>query len=293
VERVDPATAGKLDALKSLELARRAGVKRFHLGGIYPQNVMHRPKKPARRPLSLMNINPEAKMDTMERLEPRHFALPAAFVLTLLAFCFFGMNYRKPPILTAEPAKPIASKGKEIEIKEYVPPLIEPGDAGLMAKPLSGGGEPLPPTQIDVPRLQITGGFYVPIEPARRSTGDGDARIIPVYYGPGNGPGDRWGPTGDIVPAGLLDNPPRARLQVSPVYPGKEKIEGIIGTVQVEFIVDETGAVRNPQIVSSTNRAFEEPTLRAVERWRFVPGRRLGQVISFRMRVPVLFNLND
>jgi TonB family protein len=63
--------------------------------------------------------------------------------------------------------------------------------------------------------------------------------------------------------------------------------------VEVEFTVDETGAVVNPWVVSSTRRSFEEPTLRAVEKWRFVPGRRLGQVVSFRMRVPVLFNLND
>jgi protein TonB len=90
-----------------------------------------------------------------------------------------------------------------------------------------------------------------------------------------------------------LDQPPRTRVQASPVYPAREKYEGINGSVEVEFIVDETGAVLNPRVVSSTQRAFEEPTLRAVEQWRFVPGRSKGKVVSFRMRVPVLFNVND
>ena len=232
-------------------------------------------------------------MDNLEHLERRHFALPAAFVLTLLAFLFFGTS--RPPVVVPPLVVPIKTptpKGKEIEIKEYLPPPpTEPGDP--MAKPLSGGGEPLPPTQIDVPRLPTKDGIIVPLEPARPRSGDGDIRVIPAYYGPGNGPGDRLGPTTDIIPAGLLDKPPRARVQVSPVYPTREKSTGTTGRVEVEFTVDETGAVMNPRVVSSTDRAFEEPTLRAVEKWRFLPGRHHGQVVRFRMRVPVLFNLND
>jgi protein TonB len=82
-------------------------------------------------------------------------------------------------------------------------------------------------------------------------------------------------------------------MQASPVYPVQDKSLGVTGAVEVEFTVDETGAVINPWVVSSTHRSFEEPTLRAVEKWRFVPGRHHGQVVRFRMRVPVLFNLND
>jgi protein TonB len=38
---------------------------------------------------------------------------------------------------------------------------------------------------------------------------------------------------------------------------------------------------------------FEEPTLRAVAKWQFEPGRRDGRIVKFRMTVPVLFNLNE
>ncbi|MGH7959039.1 MAG: energy transducer TonB, partial [Opitutaceae bacterium] len=63
--------------------------------------------------------------------------------------------------------------------------------------------------------------------------------------------------------------------------------------VHVDFMVDERGHVVDPRIVRSSNRLFEEPTLRAVSKWKFEPGRRHGKVVTFRMMVPVMFNLNE
>ena len=65
------------------------------------------------------------------------------------------------------------------------------------------------------------------------------------------------------------------------------------GKVVVEFLVDEAGRVLNPHIVSSSDVIFEEPTLRAVEKWRFAPGTRHGTPVRFRMSVPVTFDLNE
>jgi protein TonB len=251
-------------------------------------------KKPARCALLLVNINQEANMDNLEHMERRHFALPAAFVFTLLAFLFFGTSRPRgvvPPLVV--PIKTPPPKGDEIEIKTFEsPPPFDFADAETVTKP-RGGGEPPPTSDVDLSRSLRHDGIFVAVEAPRPYSGIGGMRIIPAYYGPGNGSGDRLGPTTDIIPAGLLDKPPRARLQVSPVYPTREKSTGTTGRVEVEFTVDETGAVMNPSVVSSTDRAFEEPTLRAVEKWRFLPGRHHGQVVRFRMRVPVLFNLND
>jgi protein TonB len=44
--------------------------------------------------------------------------------------------------------------------------------------------------------------------------------------------------------------------------------------------------------VRSSSHAFEEPTLRAIAKWRFEPGRRGGQIVRFRMQVPVVFKLD-
>jgi len=233
-------------------------------------------------------------MDNLERLERRHFALPAAFVLTLLAFLFFGTT--RPPVsapLVAVPVRTPPTQGPEIEVKPYeLPPPDDFANSDTVSKPL-GGGEPPPTGEIDRSWSSKQDGIFVAVEVPRPHSGIGDTRVIPAIYGPGDSSGRRLGTGNDIIPSDRLDKPPQARSQASPVYPFKEKSESVTGTVEVEFIVDETGAVVNPRVVSSTHRAFEEPTLRAVEKWRFVPGRRLGQVVSFRMRVPVLFHLND
>jgi len=233
-------------------------------------------------------------MDNIERLERRHFALPAAFVLTLLAFLFFGTA--RPPVLVpqvAVPAKTPPAQGPEIEVKPYElpPPDVPDGPERLRTSIDEGGGQ-VRPTIPDEPRPVGPKDFVVPVEPQRlQPTGPTD-KIGDV----GQPPSDdgKIGPGRGRVPSWKeLDQPPRTRAQVSPIYPAKEKYEGINGSVEVEFIVDETGAVVNPRVVGSSLRAFEEPTLRAVEQWRFVPGRSRGKVVSFRMRVPVLFNVND
>ena len=90
-----------------------------------------------------------------------------------------------------------------------------------------------------------------------------------------------------------LDNPPRTRTQPAPVYPYEAKIDGRRGEVWVEFVVDEAGKVLDPHVVRSNDPIFETPTLRAVSKWRFEPGRKNGQVVRFRMAVPVAFALNS
>ncbi|MBI4622768.1 MAG: energy transducer TonB [Verrucomicrobia bacterium] len=85
----------------------------------------------------------------------------------------------------------------------------------------------------------------------------------------------------------------RTRFQPAPVYPSEGRREGLRGEVFVEFLVDEAGRVADPRVVHSSNRMFEEPTLQAVLRWRFEPGRRAGRIVRFKMAVPVIFSLNE
>lgn len=96
-----------------------------------------------------------------------------------------------------------------------------------------------------------------------------------------------------IISAAGLDKAPHAQVQATPDYPFAAKREGLNGEVVVEFLVDETGRVSNPSIVRSSNSMFDEPSLRAVLKWRFEPGRRDGRVVRFRMAVPVVFRLNN
>lgn len=100
-----------------------------------------------------------------------------------------------------------------------------------------------------------------------------------------------WGP-GDPVDINKLDRVPRTRVQVAPIYPVEARHDGRTAEVVVEFTVDEQGWVNNPRVVRSTDALFEQPTLRAVAKWRFEPGRKNGRPVRFRMLVPVSFALN-
>jgi periplasmic protein TonB len=119
-----------------------------------------------------------------------------------------------------------------------------------------------------------------------------DIKRIVEFTGISNRNGDN--PSfGDVIPSTYLDNTPRTRFQASPAYPFGAKQSGITGEVHVEFVVDERGRVSDPRVVYSSNRIFDEPTLRAVAKWQFEPGRRDGKAVKFRMTVPVMFNLNE
>lgn len=90
-----------------------------------------------------------------------------------------------------------------------------------------------------------------------------------------------------------LDKVPQSTVRMSPAYPSAMKASGIEGVVMVEFEVDTKGRVVSARVRQSSDRAFEEPTLRAVLNWRFEPGRKDGRPVPFRMVIPVHFNLGE
>jgi protein TonB len=85
-----------------------------------------------------------------------------------------------------------------------------------------------------------------------------------------------------------LDQKPRAIYQPPPILTSQLR-QKAPGTVQVLFIVDEHGAVESPIVQAASDPAFGAPALAAVKQWRFEPGKRNGQAVRFRMRVPITF----
>lgn len=131
--------------------------------------------------------------------------------------------------------------------------------------------------------------FNPTIPPAR--FGDRDTRMIPV--GDYREAGKRIRDSGPLFKLSDLDNRPRALFQAAPEYPHAQKNTGATGEVIVNFTVDERGYVQDVHVVKSTHPDFETPTIRAVSKWRFEPGRKNGQRVKFRMSVPVAFDLSD
>ncbi|HYC79010.1 MAG TPA: TonB family protein [Planctomycetota bacterium] len=85
-----------------------------------------------------------------------------------------------------------------------------------------------------------------------------------------------------------LDQKPRPIYQPSPALTPELRKKGA-GTVYVLFVVGPDGRVEQPIAQSSTDPVFERPALAAVKQWKFEPGKRKGQPVRFRMRVPVTF----
>ena len=85
-----------------------------------------------------------------------------------------------------------------------------------------------------------------------------------------------------------LDQKPRVIFQPSPSVAPKLR-KKTPATVYVIFTVDPRGRVENPLVQSSSNPEFDAAALAAVKQWKFEPGKRGGQPVRFRMRVPITF----
>jgi protein TonB len=205
-------------------------------------------------------MNPTTTLDLTAK---RHFALPAAIVLSLSAALFFGFGRSRSVMPLPQPHH------REIDASEF--PMVL-SDEVLPEKsdtsPVKGG-----PARAQLPEVPN------PISPERSDTLEVTMPPVPIKV-PASTPGS-------------LDHAPEAVVQPAPIYPSEARQDGMHGKVVVEFLVDEAGRVLNPHVVSSSDVIFEEPTLRAVEKWRFAPGTRHGAPVRFRMNVPVTFDLNE
>jgi len=85
-----------------------------------------------------------------------------------------------------------------------------------------------------------------------------------------------------------LDEKPRAMFQPGPTYT-TEMQRAAPATVYIIFTVDQRGRVENPLVQGTSNPIFDTAALNAIKQWKFEPGKRNGQPVRFRMRVPITF----
>lgn len=88
-----------------------------------------------------------------------------------------------------------------------------------------------------------------------------------------------------------LDKIPLAISQVQPVHPYDLKRNRVTGSATIEFIVDETGGVRDPRAISFTHREFGDSAVDAVRNWKFQPGEKDGKKVRTRVRQMINFTL--
>ncbi len=85
-----------------------------------------------------------------------------------------------------------------------------------------------------------------------------------------------------------LDQRPRVVYQPGPVM-NREMRRKAPGQVYVIFMVNKQGRVEQPKVQKSSDPVFEQPAVKAVKQWKFEPGKRGGDPVRFRMRVPITF----
>ncbi len=88
-----------------------------------------------------------------------------------------------------------------------------------------------------------------------------------------------------------LDAAPIPIIQGKPRYPRNLVEERIEGRVLAILSVDEDGNVYDVVVEKSDFYEFSESAKSAIMAWKFLPGRKDGQEVKFRMRVPVSFRL--
>lgn len=147
--------------------------------------------------------------------------------------------------------------------------------------------EPEPPKLAeDAPPLDLSM-LELALNPGTGGAGLGGDFAVKLPVGDGKG-GEEAGGVDELFSMSDLDQKPRAIYQVSPQTNPKLQ-KAAPATVYVLFVVDQRGRVESPIVQSSTDPQFEAPALAAVKQWKFEPGKRNGQAVKFRMRVPITF----
>jgi protein TonB len=137
-----------------------------------------------------------------------------------------------------------------------------------------------------------------PVTPTPRMPGANGGFDVPTGGGASGLPTDRWVPPAIVVPPkpdgpfrpGGDILPPARTSYTAPVYPPIAIQARREGTVILEAVIDETGAVRDVTVLRSVP-LLDRAAIDAVRQWRYSPTRLNGQPLAIVMTVSVNFTL--
>jgi len=91
----------------------------------------------------------------------------------------------------------------------------------------------------------------------------------------------------EIFELGDVDSPPKPRTSIEFTYPSAARRKGITGVVKVEYVVNERGRVEQINIVDSPDSILSKATEDVLNRARFEPAQKSGQLVKVRMRAAI------
>jgi TonB family protein len=99
--------------------------------------------------------------------------------------------------------------------------------------------------------------------------------------------------SGRVYELAEVETPPRPlnvadlRAALDAGFPAERLAQGAGGTVNVSFVIGADGAVRQARVVSSTDAAFDAPSLSALAVLRFSPATVGGTPVATRLELPI------
>jgi len=123
--------------------------------------------------------------------------------------------------------------------------------------------------------------------------GTGTGTGIGPGTGSGLGPGSGGGTGGGVYAPGSGVTNPVPIVSPDPQYTPEAMLARIQGTVWVECIVRPNGQCTDARVIRAPDPAhgLDGAALRAVEKWRFRPGKRNGEDVSVRVSIELDFSL--
>ena len=179
----------------------------------------------------------------------------------------------KPPSVTPEPPKPEAPKPQ--------------AQLNIPAVAMSSGIQEMAGTLTGLPAVVSQGSG------SGGGAGTGTGTGIGPGSGSGLGPGSGGGTGGGVYRPGNGVVMPTVLSEVKPSYTADAMRQKIQGIVMVEAVVMPDGGVGQVQVVRSLDPTFglDQEAVKAVRRWRFRPGTRLGQAVPVLVEIELTFTL--
>jgi TonB family protein len=86
-----------------------------------------------------------------------------------------------------------------------------------------------------------------------------------------------------------VDEAPVPIRTVAPQYPAELRNAQVAGLVSVLVVIDESGNVVASEVTKASRDEFKQPSLDAIQAWKFKPAKVAGHNVKVRLTVPVKF----
>jgi len=176
-----------------------------------------------------------------------------------------GVGHDRTTLRVAPVATPAVARDPDNALARG--PVLEPGLV-LEARPLASGTI----DQVGIPEGSVS--FGTSLGPGSGGgVGDGVGTGIGSGRGPGLGGGTGGGTGGGAYRPGGAVTPPRVLTQTRPTYAPDPLERHVTGSVVLELVVTRDGLPANIRVTRSLEPELDAEAIKAVEQWRFAPGR--------------------